>query len=197
VRKALGVAGLLALLVVPLTGSAGATTKTDDPTKVCALVKVAADVKAGANIGLYGKVLKKDGLNAVAAADVDGHVFAYICVKVDKVALKLHGDLAATASTKCGYGKTGVDLKAFADLATGLQGGSVKVFVKVFADADGTVDALNIDAEAEAKALIKVYADLNLAALTTIKGQVIADLNLCVDVDVDVNVEVGDDDKKY
>lgn len=185
-RKFLGVTGLLALLVIPLAGTANAG-ETSDTTKVCAKVKVAADVNAGANIGLYGKVLKKDSINQNVQADVSGDVYVRICVVVDNVVLTLK-NLGATEvpSTKCGDGKTGIELGALADLKTSLlAGGNVQVTVDVIVDA-GLLDEKETNV---------VHEHLALGAGVDLVGEVLADLAVCVDADTDVDVNIGEEKK--
>lgn len=182
-RKFLGVTGLLALLVIPLAGSAGATTKSGDLVKVCATVKVAANVNAGANIGLTGSVLKKGGIDKTVTAGVAGDVHVVICVFVERATLELKGDLGASLpSGKCGDGKTGIELDALATLRTALlAGGNVRVEIGVIVGSDLTKKQIVID------------ENLDLAANVALVDQVLADLTVCVDAGVEV--DLGGDDK--
>lgn len=177
-RKFLGFTGLLALLVIPMTGSANAGVTTPPPKKapICVDVKVAANVSAGANIGLYGTVLKKSGLaaNASISAELAGDVYVRVCVLLDAdVALTVgaNGLVTVVAGTDgC------VDVDASAGLAAGLTGGSVSVTVDVLVGSDK-------------KQLVGIGASLYLAPLVRIDTAVLADVNLCV--------SVGDGEKKY
>lgn len=197
-RKSLGAAALLALLVLPLVGSAGATIKPPPPKTdtVCTWVKAAAHVKAGANVGLFGTLLKKHPLDVHAKANADGDVYVLVCVKVNNVAITLdvEGLLKVGPSDKC---KDGIDLRAVATLATGALGGSVEVIVKVKVVADGTV--VTDPAQLDADALIKAFAKIDLAPFSKLDSEVLADLDLCVDLSAVAGVEVGGDggDPKY
>jgi len=199
VRKSLGVAGLLALLVLPLTGSAGATLKPAPPQSktVCAWVKAAADVKAGANIGLFGTLLKKHPLDVHAKANVDGDVYIKVCVTVENVVVTLdvNGLLNVGESAKCG--KNGIDLRAIASLATGATSGTVAIDVKVKVLAGGTL--VTDPAQLDADAIVKAFAKIDLAPFKKLDAEVLADLDLCIDVDAGAGVEVGggDDDPKH
>jgi len=183
VRKFLGLTGLLALLVIPMTASAGETTKPGDLVKVCATVKVAANVNAGANIGLTGSVLKKGGINQNLTAGVAGDVYVVICVFVERATLDPKGDLGASLpSGKCGDGKTGIELSAVANLRTALlAGGNVRVEIGVIVGSSLTEKQIVVD------------ETLNLAANVALVDEVLADLTVCVDAGVEV--DLGGDKK--
>jgi hypothetical protein len=173
VRKSLGVAGLLALLVVPLTGPALANNDPHPPTHPppanCVVVLVKANVGTNANVGVTGNILKA---NVAANALVSGDVFVRICIAADiGVNAALTGAAATAGNDGC------VNVKATGNLAAGLTGGGVRVTAEVLAGVNQTnVATLN--------------GSVTLAPMTTINGAVLADLKLCINANANVGVTV-------
>jgi hypothetical protein len=186
VRKAFGIAALLALLAIPLTGSANATSTYPPKTTVCAKVLISAHVDANTDVRLFGAHMydkKYDDNDPLlrTTAEVDGKVFAVVCVVVDAtVALKLDAD----GLVKVGIGPNGgVLITARASLQTLLLSGKVSVFAKVCARAHGDLDAeadiskldVNAYATADAKVgCINLDAHAFLKAFTKVDAKVLA-----------------------
>lgn len=177
-RKWLALAGLVAIIAVPLAGTAAAGEKVGDE-PVCKTAFVPADV------GLDVAVEKKITLGGtVLKADVNQEVVEVFKTIAVEVCLRTEGDVIADADldgaldgiSECPEGRHGVDIKAPVTLKAGAEGGAITASVTVAVhDEDAVLGVV----ESTTDVVIKEEQRLDVPP-ATVEGTDAVNANVCV-----------------